>query len=187
MILPLAMITHLAAACAQQVAPGTLTAIARVESALDPLAIRDNTTGRSYWPQTRAGAVAAAARLLAGGHSIDAGLMGINAGNWRWLGLTAETVFDPCRNIRAGARVLVSFSRYNTGSPSRGFRNGYVGRVAAAAGKPFVVTPAPHRAGARHTAPASRAFDPPPGWNVFPDSPGPGRLPSSQPERTAAR
>ena len=27
---------------------------------------------------------------------------------WRWLGLTAETVFDPCQNIRAGATVLTA-------------------------------------------------------------------------------
>jgi len=129
MILPLAVFAQLSTTCAPDVAVETLTAIARTESGLDPLAIHDNSTGRSYRPQDQAEAVRVAAPLLAAGHSIDAGLMGINVGNWRWLGLTAETVFDPCENIRAGATVLTAFSRYNTGSPTRGFRNGYVQRV----------------------------------------------------------
>ena len=132
MILPLAVVTHLSTACAPEVAPAMLADIARVESRLDPFAIHDNATGRSYWPRDKAEAIRIAVPLLAAGHSIDAGLMGINAGNWRWLGLDAETVFDPCRNIRAGATVLTALSRYNTGSPTRGFRNGYVASVVAA-------------------------------------------------------
>lgn len=132
MILPLAVVTHLSAACAPEVAPEMLAGIARVESRLDPFAIHDNATGRSYWPRDKAEAIRIAVPLFAAGHSIDAGLMGINAGNWRWLGLDAETVFDPCRNIRAGATVLTALSRYNTGSPTRGFRNGYVASVVAA-------------------------------------------------------
>jgi type IV secretion system protein VirB1 len=132
MILPLAVVTHLSTACAPEVAPEMLAGIARVESRLDPFAIHDNTTGRSYWPRDKAEAIRIAVPLLAAGHSIDAGLMGINAGNWRWLGLDAETVFDPCRNIRAGATVLTALSRYNTGSPTRGFHDGYVQHVVAA-------------------------------------------------------
>jgi type IV secretion system protein VirB1 len=132
MILPLAVFLHIAVVCAPQIAPATLAAIARTESRLDPYAVHDNATGRSYWPRDKAEAVAIATPLLAAGHSIDVGLMGINAGNWRWLGLTIETVFDPCPNIRAGATVLTAFSRYNTGSPTRGLRNGYVASVIAA-------------------------------------------------------
>lgn len=88
--------------------------------------------------------------------------MQINSANFSRLGLTPETVFDPCTNLRAGARVLAdnygrareaghatplqaAISEYNTGSRSRGLSNGYVGRVFAAASMgnaPFPV-PAP--------------------------------------------
>jgi type IV secretion system protein VirB1 len=131
MILSLAVFAQLAASCAPDVAAQTLAGIARTESGLDPFAMLDNTTGRSYRPENQAEAVRIAAGLIAAEHSIDAGLMGINSSNWRWLGLSPETVFDPCQNIRAGATVLTAFSRYNTGSPTRGFRNGYVQKVIA--------------------------------------------------------
>jgi len=131
MILPVAVFAQLASACAPGVAVETLSAIARTESGFDPFSFLDNTTGRSYRPQDQAEALRLAQPLLAAGHSIDAGLMGINVTNWKWLELTVETAFDPCQNIRAGAAVLMAFSRYNTGSPTRGFRNGYVQRVVA--------------------------------------------------------
>ena len=181
MILPLAVFAQLSASCAPEVALETLAAIARTESGLDPFAIHDNSTNRSYWPHDQAEAVRIAAPLLAAGDSIDAGLMGINVGNWRWLGLTAETVFDPCQNIRAGAAVLTAFSRYNTGSPTRGFRNGYVQRVVA---KTHPLGLAPQRQAGRaghasHRAPMPEptvqqswhAFDPAQAsnaWNAFP-------------------
>ena len=131
MILPVAVFAQLASACAPGVAVETLSAIARTESGFDPFSFLDNTTGRSYRPQDQAEALRLAQPLLAAGHSIDAGLMGINVTNWKWLELTVETAFDPCQNIRAGATVLTAFSRYNTGSPTRGFRNGYVQKVVA--------------------------------------------------------
>src|SRR3546814_10028612 len=70
----------------------------------------------------------------------------------RALGLTWETVFDPCTNIAALGRVLtqnysaaingrdpqdalrVALSLYNTGSALRGFNNGYVAKVVRNAG-----------------------------------------------------
>ena len=90
--------------------------------------------------------------LLATGANLDLGLAQINSSNLTWLGLTVEQAFDPCRNLAAAATVLragyqlsgptaedaqtalrVALSRYNTGDASRGFRNGYVGRVENAA------------------------------------------------------
>jgi hypothetical protein len=44
----------------------------------------------------------------------DVGIAQINTSNFGWLGLTWETALDPCRNIAAGAAVLLA--RYN-GSP----------------------------------------------------------------------
>src|SRR3546814_8363245 len=53
-----------------------------------------------------ADAIATAKGLMRRGASFDAGLMQINSANFARLGLTPETVFDPCTNLRAGAHVL---------------------------------------------------------------------------------
>ena len=126
--LPLALVLSLAAQWGQPVAPKTLAAEAVVESGLDPLAIHDNTTDRTYRPTTPAEAVEIASRLDRAGSDFDAGLMQINHRNFAWLHLTIAGAFDPRRSIEAGAAVLVSMSRYNTGN-LRGFTNGYVQKV----------------------------------------------------------
>lgn len=151
MILTVAAFAQLAAACGPGVHAGTLAAIARTESGFRPYAIGDNTTGRRYFPASAGEAAAIAADLVgARGHSVDLGLMQVNSANLARLGLSVADAFDPCRNIAAGARVLAdgyrpgagadpqpalleALSRYNTGSPSRGFANGYVARVQSAA------------------------------------------------------
>jgi len=65
------------------------------------------------------------------------------------LGLSADQLFDPCTNVRAGAQILAveyqraaaldgegqtalrrALSEYNSGSPIVGFDNGYVSIVA---------------------------------------------------------
>jgi len=138
--------------CAATVAPGTTLSFAWAESGLDPLAIHDNADGRSYRPASKAEAVAIASRLIAAGHSIDAGFMQVNSRNFGWLGLSISNAFELCPSIQAGARVLhtgydpcmdaggeaqaclqIAASTYNTGSPTRGFVNGYVMRIAATA------------------------------------------------------
>jgi type IV secretion system protein VirB1 len=106
--LSLPVVLALAATCQHVVAPATIAGIARHESAFDPRAIHKNNDG-----------------------SIDAGLMQINSANWGWLGLTAETALDPCQSIRAAGSLLASYSRFNTGSPIAGVRNGYVAAVTA--------------------------------------------------------
>lgn len=174
MILPLTLFAHLAAACAPQVAPKTLAAIARVESGFDPLAIGDNTTRRTIRPSDKGEAIATARRLIGEGHNLDLGLMQINDRNLNWLGLTLDRAFDTCASIRAAADYLMTVSRYNTGSPTRGFRNGYVQKFVRAAlhrGIPITHSPAP-----RPVADTGwRVFGAPaePGrqaWNVFPDA-----------------
>ncbi|MEN5146534.1 lytic transglycosylase domain-containing protein [Brevundimonas diminuta] len=150
-MLDLAAILILAQACAPQNAPETLAALAWTESRFDYLAIGVN---RGPRPARHARDAADAARiardLLERGANLDLGLAQINSDNLAWLGLSPETVFDPCRNLAAADRVLhagyrpraeetpqqslgVALSRYNTGHPQRGFRNGYVARVEAAA------------------------------------------------------
>jgi type IV secretion system protein VirB1 len=123
------------------VAPTTMKAIVLEESRGHPYVIHDGRAHRAIFPATREEAIATARQLLAEGVCIDAGLAQINSQNWGRLGLTAETVFDPCTNLRAGERVILdgytmapftvdaAISRYNTGDDTRGIRNGYVGRV----------------------------------------------------------
>jgi type IV secretion system protein VirB1 len=142
----------LSSQCAATVAPGTTLSFAWAESGLDPLAIHDNADGQSYHPVSKAEAVTTASRLIAAGHSIDAGFMQVNSRNFGWLGLSVSNAFELCPSIQAGARVLhtgydpcmdaggeaqaclqIAASTYNTGSPTRGFANGYVMRIAATA------------------------------------------------------
>lgn len=146
-----AILAALLQACAPTVAPETMVAVIRVESEGDPFRIGVNSGGAiRRQPSNAADAIATARGLLRRGANFDAGLMQINSANFARLGLTPETVFDPCTNLRAGARVLTdnygrardaghanplqaAISEYNTGSRSRGLSNGYVGRVYAAA------------------------------------------------------
>ena len=142
----------LIATCTPMVAPTTMKAIVLEESRGHPYAIHDGKTHRAIFPKTRTEAVATARRLIAAGNRIDAGLAQINSANWDWLGLTPETVFDPCINLKAGERVLLdaytkapftvdaAISRYNTGHAERGVSNGYVGRVNA-----WMLKPQPER------------------------------------------
>ena len=146
-----ATLTELVLACAPLVAPETALRLIQAESANHPFAI--NVNGPYVLrpqPQTPEQAVATARALLQMPDvaSIDVGLAQINSANFRWLGLSLETAFDPCTNLQAMQTVLLdgyaraaarhgpglkalqeALSRYNTGRPQAGFRNGYVARV----------------------------------------------------------
>ena len=134
------------------VAPATMKAVVLEESRGHPYAIHDGSTHRALFPDTQAEAIATARRLIEGGSRIDAGLAQINSQNWSRLGLTPETVFDPCTNLRAGEQIILAaytsapytvdaaVSRYNTGDATRGVGNGYVGRV-----KGWMPKPQPNR------------------------------------------
>jgi type IV secretion system protein VirB1 len=137
--------------CAPTVAPSTMVAIVQVESGGDPLAIGDNTTRRSYYPRDRATAEALARRLLNAGHLLDLGIAQIDSMNFDGFGVNVHSIFDPCINLRVGARILSgdyavaarrygngqvalrhAIGMYNTGRLDAGAR--YVTRVLAAAG-----------------------------------------------------
>ena len=211
MTLPAAVVMGLAAQCAPNVAPETIAAIVQTESRGNELAIGVNGLGRSVpQPTSVAQAIKVARFYVAKGYSVDLGLGQINSRNMKALGLTWDTVFEPCTNIAAAGAVIsgnyrsvreglhpqralrVALSMYNTGSQSRGFSNGYVGRVVGNAGisdgiQPVAVNvaassssndsgPASAAAqlaelvaentsasGQRHAAPPP----PPPSWDVF--------------------
>lgn len=189
-MLDLNLILALSQACAPQVAPETLAAIAWTESRFNPIAIGVNRgPGPARRPRDAAEAARIARSLLARGANLDLGVAQINSANLDWLGLSIEGAFDPCRNLSAAGVVLragyrlsegaapqaalrTALSRYNTGHPERGFRNGYVARVERAAFTLGLAGPGAARPGATAeaaapvTAPA--APEPPPApWDVF--------------------
>jgi type IV secretion system protein VirB1 len=95
-----------------------MTAIAFHESHLNPLIIHDNTGGINFTPGTPTEAARLAAALIAQGHDLDLGIGQVNVRNFKWTGLTIEAAFDPCQNIAAGAKVLLS--KYQGNPPDTG-------------------------------------------------------------------
>jgi type IV secretion system protein VirB1 len=157
-------VLSLAAQCAPAVAPHTIAAIVDAESSNYVFALNVNGVARQpRRPRNEAEAIETARSYVARGYSVDLGLGQINSRNMRWLGLTWDTVFDQCVNVEAAGRVLLSnfrsvkagrnpqealrvaLSMYNTGSQTRGFRNGYVARVESAgrrvSGRPATAIP----------------------------------------------
>jgi len=143
-----AMIPLPVLACAPNVSPITLQAIARVESRDNPLAIHVNGI-REQPPPARSAQYAArvAETYITRGYSVDIGLMQVNSRHLTAFGVTVEQMLDPCTNIRAAAAILTSgyaaaartrgdgqtalqlaLSAYNTGNFYQGFANGYVSR-----------------------------------------------------------
>ena len=82
-----------------------MVGIAEHESGLDPVAIHRNANG-----------------------TVDVGLAQVNSANFAWLGLTLQTALDPCRNLAAGARVLLA--KYN-GNPPDTAKAAYAAAVTA--------------------------------------------------------
>jgi type IV secretion system protein VirB1 len=163
--LTVAAFIALAATCAPHVGAETLLAVAKTESALEPLAIHNNTRRESYNPLDKDHALQISRNLIRQGHSLDIGLLQVNTGNFQWLGLTLEQAFDPCSSIAAGAAVLTAFSQYNTGSPRAGFHNGYVGRVVKVAQALKDGQEATQTGGTLAKAVEAPRHD----WDVFPD------------------
>ena len=112
-----AAILALASQCAPNVAPQTIAAIVQTESHGRPFALNVNGGSQPRAQADAASAAATAKRYITAGYSVDLGLGQINSRNMRWLGLTWETVFDPCTNISALGRVLTH--NYNTAIAGR--------------------------------------------------------------------
>lgn len=125
------------------ITPDRLRTYAQAESGLDPAAIsRPNRNG-----------------------SRDYGLMQVSSTNFARFGVDAQTVMEPCTNLRVGAAILADADRaaaciYNTGRAA--CRNGYPQRIEAAAAR---------QAGGASLSPAPAASAPPPppphSWDVW--------------------
>jgi type IV secretion system protein VirB1 len=153
-----AMIPPALLACAPNVAPITLQAIARVESRDNPLAIHVNGIREQPPPASSAQRAARVAETyIARGYSVDIGLMQVNSRHLAVLGVSLEQILDPCTNIRAAATILtadyaaaartrgdgqsalqLALSAYNTGNFYQGFANGYVTRYYGPGGVPIL-------------------------------------------------
>lgn len=138
-------------ACAPLVAHGTAMAVVQVESGGNPYAIGVVGGRLERQPRTRIEAVVTTRALEAQGWNYSVGLGQINRSNFARLGLTAETAFEPCENLRAMQTILgecferaarrseqqaalrQALSCYYSGNFSTGFLDGYVARVVHAA------------------------------------------------------
>ncbi|MDR6412165.1 UNVERIFIED_ORG: type IV secretion system protein VirB1 [Burkholderia sp. 1595] len=96
----------LAQQCAPNVHPTTLQAVVRTESGFNPYAIGVVGGRLVRQPRGRAEAVATAKALEAQGINFSMGLGQVNRTNLARYGLTYETAFDPCENLRAGSAIL---------------------------------------------------------------------------------
>jgi type IV secretion system protein VirB1 len=151
MPLPALTLAQLLQTCAPNIGERTMTAIVRVESGGNYLAIRDNDLNRSFSPVDAREATAWATQLLLKHHNIDLGIAQVNSANLARLGMTVQAAFDPCVNVQGGATILAAdyaaasrqfgpgqfalrraIGAYNSGSIFAGAD--YVNRILAAAG-----------------------------------------------------
>lgn len=138
-----------------------LVGIARQESGLEPMILHDDTSGQVMQGP---GVIEMARRLIAAGHSVDLGAWQINSRNLSLLGLGVAEAFEPCKAVAAAARLIELFSRYNTGSPSRGIANGYAAAVLTAISAVKAASPAPQATAAavqQQPLPAANPFTKP--------------------------
>lgn len=96
----------LAQQCAPNVHPTTLEAVVRTESGFNPYAIGVVGGHLVRQPHDRAQAVATAMALQAQGINFSMGLGQVNKTNLARYGLTYDTAFDPCENLRVGSAIL---------------------------------------------------------------------------------
>ena len=183
---------ELIARCAPTVHPETMSAVLSTESRGHQFAIADagpvnlpwaqrKSMVRSYYLGSQEEAIAKAQSLIADGHTVSMGLAQVNDRNLTRLGLSLQTIFDPCTNIKAGGKIMTDFyeravtkfgageralraaiSAYNSGDWNRGDRDGYVDMVYKQAGRPLVlktaaVVPKIGSAGATSWSPAPSA------------------------------
>ena len=142
----------LVAACAPQVNITTAQALVAAESGFNAHAIGVVAGSLERQPRSQSEGVATARRLQSDGWNYSVGLAQINVRNFRRLGLTTESAFEPCANLAAMQVVLTecferaqqqnadlqrslrqALSCYYSGNFVTGFEHGYVRRVVHAA------------------------------------------------------
>lgn len=92
--------------CAPDVSAQTMAALIATESSFNPFAIGVVGGRLERQPSNKDAAIETAKALDKAGLKYSAGVAQIFRGNWGNYGLTHETVFDVCPNIRAGSHIL---------------------------------------------------------------------------------
>lgn len=95
----------LADKCAPDVSKDTLQALIKTESSMNPLAIAV-VGGKVKQPSTLSDALALVKELESQGSNYSLGLGQINVKNFNRLGVTAEDMFEPCKNLQAAQHIL---------------------------------------------------------------------------------
>lgn len=133
----------------------TMQRIMRVESGFIPHAIGYKIIrkdGKVFFLQRKTNNVTEAIQwakwLQDNGYDFDAGAAQVHSTNFAKYGLTIESAFDACSNVRVGAQILTdcyaralpqykdpqvalraAISCYQSGNFSTGFKTGYVAKV----------------------------------------------------------
>lgn len=95
----------LADKCAPDVSKDTLQALIKTESSMNSLAIAV-VGGKVKQPSTLSDALALVKELESQGSNYSLGLGQINVKNFKRLGVTAEDMFEPCKNLQAAQHIL---------------------------------------------------------------------------------
>jgi type IV secretion system protein VirB1 len=141
----------LAQQCAPDIHLDTMRRIVHVESSFNPYAIGVVGSRLERQPRNREEAIATAHWLDRNGHNYSVGLAQVNRANFARYGLTLQTAFDACPNLRAGGEIIKdcfvrankfrrdeqaalrdAFSCYYSGNFVTGYKQGYVIRIVGA-------------------------------------------------------
>lgn len=95
----------LADKCAPDVSKDTLQALIKTESSMNPLAIAV-VGGKVKHPTSLKDALNLVKELEKNGSNFSLGLGQINKKNFNRLGVTAEEMFEPCKNLQAAQLIL---------------------------------------------------------------------------------
>jgi soluble lytic murein transglycosylase-like protein len=161
MIGTVALAGLLSASSCDGISRRVLYGIVQNESTSDPLAIHDDTDGRSYYPRRWATAAAIVVALDGARHAFSVGLMQVENVNWPRFHVTGVEMLNPAVNVAVGCAIyrenLPALYAYNTGSP-RYSRAGarYAAAVLGYTNEPDPV-PAPVQVTPRRIAPRPRA------------------------------
>jgi lytic transglycosylase catalytic len=92
--------------CTNGVHPQIMHGIIKQESSFNPYAVGVVNGRLSRQPTTKAEAVAVVKTLRSKGMNYSMGLAQVNKQHMSRFGFTAENIFEPCANVKAGAQIF---------------------------------------------------------------------------------